>query len=85
MTRSLWHRLLASLLQEHVCAPPDADTPWKVVSQYRQRSTDTDYVCPECAQHLVRVRSGEVRPSSRRRAAASDLAPVSTLALVASR
>ena len=84
MTQSLWHRLLASLLQEHVCAPPDADTPWKIVSQYRARA-DTDYICPECDQRLVRVRPRRRASSSRRRAAASDLAPVSILALVASR
>ena len=48
-------KLLAWLVIEHTCSPPDRETAWQVVPQSVAGGLTRDlYVCPECGQHMVR-------------------------------
>jgi hypothetical protein len=51
----LLQRLLALLISEHVCCPPDRETAWQIVPQSVALRLARDvYVCPECGQHMAR-------------------------------
>jgi len=49
--------VLALLVGEHVCAPPDGSTQWATTSEDTASALapSTAYVCPECGQRLTRI------------------------------
>jgi|KBSSwiStaDraftv2_1062776.scaffolds.fasta_scaffold1362114_1 predicted RNA-binding Zn-ribbon protein involved in translation (DUF1610 family) len=48
-------RILALLVAEHTCFPPDDKTGWHVAPQSVAVRPGLDiYICPECGQHMVR-------------------------------
>lgn len=55
--RSILNALLAALVGEHKCAPPDNATRWTATSEdvAREPAPSNVYVCPECGQHLTRI------------------------------
>jgi hypothetical protein len=53
---SILRRLLAYVVQEHVCYPPDSSTDWVAISASRHDHFANVYLCPECGQRFARVR-----------------------------
>ena len=56
--RSILAALGEFLVGEHACVPPDERTPWKPISEAEAVLCNASaiYVCPECGQHLARVK-----------------------------
>ncbi len=56
--KTLLQTLLAYLVAEHVCAPPDMHGGWVAIPErLAEQLTSEVYVCPECGRHMARSES----------------------------